>query len=170
MSVTNRNPQNTNLLQPTKYLLSFKRINTVVYFCQSVNIPSIKLGEVIRATPFLDMYSPGTKLDYGLLDIEFVIDEEMKSWKNLYDWFISIADPDGFEKRTYKEELQRSEHFSDATLTVLSNLNNPLIRINFRNLFPITLGDINFDTKSSADNIITVSASFRYESYNYLTA
>jgi len=94
----------------------------------------------------------------------------MKSWKNLYDWFISIADPDGFEKRSYKEELQRSEHFSDATLTVLSNLNNPLIKINFRNLFPITLGDINFDTKSSADNIITVSASFRYESYNYLTA
>jgi len=169
MTALNRNPQNTNLLQPTKYMLSFKRINTVNYFLQSVNIPSIKLGEVTRTTPFLDMYSPGTKLDYSLLDIEFIVDEEMQTWKNLYNWFISIADPDGFEKRNYKEELQRSEHFSDATLTVLSNLNNPLIRINFRNLFPLTLGDINFDTRLSADNIVTVAASFRYESYNYLT-
>jgi len=169
MTALNRNPQNTNLLQPTKYLLEFKRINTVIYFCQSVNIPSIKLGEVARVTPFLDMYSPGTKLDYSLLDIEFIIDEELQTWKNLYNWFISIADPNGFEKRTYKEELQRSEHFSDATLTILSNLNNPVLRINFSNLFPVSMGDINFDTRLSADNLVTVSASFRYESYTYLT-
>jgi hypothetical protein len=169
MTALTRSPQNTNLLQPTKYLLEFKRINTVTYFLQTVNVPSIKLGEVIRTTPFLDMYSPGTKLDYSTLDIEFIVDEELETWKNLYNWFVSIADPDGFEKRTYKEELQRSEHFSDATLTVLSNLNNPVLRINFRNLFPLTMGDINFDTRLSADNIMTVSASFRYESYTYLT-
>jgi hypothetical protein len=169
MTALNRNPQNTNLLQPTKYLLEFKRINTVTYFLQSVNIPSIKLGEAIRVTPFLDMYSPGTKLDYSLLDIEFIVDEEMATWKNLYNWFISIADPDGYEKRTYKEELQRSEHFSDATLTVLSNLNNPVLRVNFRNLFPLSMGDINFDTRLSAENLVTVSATFRYESYTYLT-
>ena len=169
MTALNRNPQNTNLLQPTKYLLEFKRINTITYFLQSVNVPSIKLGEVIRTTPFLDMYSPGTKLDYSTLDIEFIVDEELETWKNLYNWFVSIADPDGYEKRTYKAELQRSEHFSDATLTVLSNLNNPVLRINFRNLFPISMGDINFDTRLSADNIMTISASFRYESYTYLT-
>jgi hypothetical protein len=169
MSALTRSPENTNLLQPTKFLLTFNRIATVQYFCQSVNIPSIKLGEVIRVTPFLDMYSPGTKLDYSLLDIDFIVDENLQTWKNLYNWFISIADPDGFEKRYYKEELQRSEHFSDATLTILSNLNNPLLRIQFRNLFPISMGDINFDTKKSADDIVTVSASFRYESYTYLT-
>ena len=169
MTALNRNPQNTNLLQPTKYLLNFKRIETVQYFCQSVNVPSIKLGEVSRATPFLDLYSPGTKLDYSLLDIEFIVDEELQTWKNLYNWFTSIADPNGFEKRTYKEELQRSEHFSDATLTILSNLNNPVLRINFNNLFPVSMGDINFDTRLSADNLITVAATFRYESYSYLT-
>ena len=169
MSALTRSPQNTNLLQPTKFLLVFNRIGTVQYFCQSVNVPSIRLGEVTRTTPFLDMYSPGTKLDYSTLDIEFIVDEELQTWKNLYNWFISIADPNGFEKRTYKEELQRSEHFSDATLTIMSNLNNPLLRIQFRNLFPITMGDINFDTRLSADNIVTVPASFRYESYTYLT-
>jgi hypothetical protein len=169
MTVLNRNPQNTNPLQPTKFLLTFGRIQTVQYFCQEVNLPGVTLGEVNRATPFLDMFSPGTKLTYDPLDITFTVDEEMSSWKNLYDWFISIADPDGFEKRTYVKELQRTEHFSDAYLTVLSALNNPVLRIEFANVFPLTLSDINFDTKLSADTIITCKATFRYQSYKYLT-
>jgi hypothetical protein len=169
MTVLNRNPQNTNLLQPTKFLLTFGRIPTVQYFCQEVNLPGITLGEVIRDTPFLDMYSPGTKLTYDPLDITFTIDEDLESWKNLYSWFLSIADPDGFEKRTFVKELQRTEHFSDAYLTVLSALNNPVLRIEFSNVFPLTLSDIQFDTKLSADTIVTCKATFRYQSYKYLT-
>jgi len=169
MTVLNRNPQNTNLLQPTKFLLTFGRIPDTQYFCQEVNLPGVTLGEVNRATPFLDMFSPGTKLIYDPLEITFTVDEELLSWKNLYDWFISIADPDGFEKRTYVRELQRTEHFSDATLTILSALNNPVLRIQFSNVFPLTLNDINFDSKLSADTIITTKATFRYQSYMYLT-
>ena len=67
-------------------------------------------------------------------------------------------------------KLQKNKHFSDATLTILSSLNNPLLRINFTNVFPYTVSDINFDTKLSADSIITCSASFRYQSYMYLPA
>jgi hypothetical protein len=170
MTVLNRNPQNTNLLQPTKFLLTFSRISTVQYFCQEVNLPGVSLGEVNRATPFLDMFSPGTKLTYDPLDITFTIDEELKSWTNLYDWFTSMADPDGFEGRDHPRELQNNKHFSDATLTILSALNNPLLRVNFTNVFPLTVSDINFDTKLSADTIITAKATFRYQSYKYLTS
>ena len=170
MTVLNRNPINTGPLQPTKFLLTFSRISAVQYFCQTVNLPGVQLGEVVRTTPFLDMYSPGTKLTYNNLDISFILDSEMAGWKNLYNWFTSIADPDGFEKRDGSIELQHSKHFSDATLTILSSLNNPMLRINFTNLFPVSMGDIRFDTTSSADTIITVDASFRYQSYVYLTA
>jgi hypothetical protein len=168
MTVLNRNPENTNLLQPSKFLLTFNRISTVQYFCQNVNLPGISLGEVVRATPFLDMYSPGTKLDYTPLDISFIVDEELKTWTNLYDWFTSIADPDGFEGRHEHKELQTIKHFSDATLTVLSSLNNPILRISFTNVFPLTLSDIRFDTTQSADNLVIASATFRYQSYKYL--
>lgn len=167
MTALNRNPQNTNPLQPTKFLLIFDRISTVQYFCQSVNLPGVSLGEVTRATPFLDMYSPGTKLSYSPLSVSFLVDEELATWKNLYKWFTSIADPNGFEKRNHEIELQKNKHFSDATLTVLSALNNPILRIHYKNVFPLTMSDINFDTTQSADNLITVNATFRYESYSY---
>jgi hypothetical protein len=169
MSAITRAPENTNLLQPTKFLLTFERIRTTQYFCQSVNLPGVSLGEVNRATPFLDMYSPGTKLTYSPLDVEFLVDEELQSWKNIYDWFLSIADPDGFEKRDGSKELQTLKHFSDATLTILSGLNNPVLRIQYTNVYPLSINDIIFDTTQSADNIITARATFRYQSYKYLT-
>lgn len=169
MSAITRAPENTNLLQPTKFLLTFERIRTTQYFCQSVNLPGVSLGEVNRATPFLDMYSPGTKLSYEPLDVEFLVDEELQSWKNIYDWFLSIADPDGFEKRDGSKELQTLKHFSDATLTVLSGLNNPVLRVQFTNLFPLSINSLKFDTTQSAETIITATATFRYQSYKYLT-
>lgn len=169
MTAFNRTPENTNLLQPTKFLLTFGRMPATQYFCQEINIPGVSLGEVERATPFLDMYSPGTKLKYDLLDMTFLVDEELQSWKDLYNWFISIADPNGFEKRDHNRELQKNKHLSDATLTVLSALNNPVIRIQYTNVFPLTMSDIAFDTKLSADSIVTCRATFRYQSYEYLT-
>jgi len=170
MTVITRSPENTNLLQPTKFLLTFSRIATTQYFCQTVNLPGVSLGEVVRVTPFLDMYSPGTKLTYEPLEMEFMVDEELLSWKNLYDWFTSMADPDGFEKRDVSRELQSIKYFSDATLTVLSALNNPILRIQYTNVFPLSISDIGFDTTRSADTIITAKATFRYQSYKYLTA
>ena len=69
MSVLTRTPQNTNFLQPTKFLLTFSRIQDTQYFCQEINLPGISLGEVVRQTPYLDLYSPDTKLTYNPLDI-----------------------------------------------------------------------------------------------------
>ena len=169
MTALNRSPENTNFLQPTKYLLTFDRIRTTQYFCQSVNLPGVSLGEVNRATPFLDMYSPGTKLSYELLNVEFILDEKLQGWKNLYDWFLTMADPDGFEKRDGSRELQNNKHLSDATLSILSGLNNPLIRIHYTNVFPLSISDIKFDSTQSADTIMTATATFRYQSYKYLT-
>jgi hypothetical protein len=169
MTALNRSPENTNLLQPTKFLLTFDRIRTTQYFCQTVNLPGVSLGEVSRATPFLDMFSPGTKLSYDPLVVEFILDEELQGWKNLYDWMLTMADPNGFEKRDGSKELQNNKHFSDATLSVLSGLNNPLLRIHYTNLFPLSISDIRFDTTQSADTIMTATATFRYQSYTYLT-
>lgn len=169
MTALNRNPRNTNLLQPTKFLLTFTRMGSAQYFCQEVNIPSVTLGEVDRASPFLDMYSPGTKLQYDPLDVTFLVDEELQSWRGVYDWFLSIADPDGFEKRDHSRELQTNKHFSDATLTILNNLNNPILRIQFTNVFPLSMSGINLNTTLDADTILTCDATFRYQSYKYLT-
>jgi len=174
MTILNRTPQNINYLQPTKFLLTIDRITTTQYFCQSVNLPGVSLGQAAFNTPTLDMYVAGNKMIYNPLNITFTIDEEVQSWKELHTWFRSIASPEGFDERNRLSALQSKKSFmqnySDATLTVLSALNNPIVRVQFINMFPTSLSDIDFDTKSSADTIITAEASFQYEYFNFLPA
>ena len=174
MSVLTKQPQNTNLLQPTKFLLSFNRISNTTYFCQEVNIPGISLNNIVVPTPLFDLNVSGNKLSYDTLDIKFLLDEPMLSWRGIHDWFRAIASPETFEERNRLKSLQSPngagymKGYSDATLTVLSNLNNPMIRIQFINVFPIKLSSIPFNTKMSSDNILTGDASFAFEYFNFL--
>lgn len=178
MNALTRTPENTNYLQPTKFLLSFDRIGGTTYFCQQVNVPGVNLGQAPISFPGQDVFSPGNKLTWNPLAIRFIINEDMSSFIGLYDWFKAIASPQGTDERNRLTELQNSykvvstkpdylHNYSDATLTVLSALNNPIIRIKFVNVFPITLNDIGFDTTLSADTIITADATFMYDYYEF---
>ena len=175
MSALTRTPQNTNYLQPSKFILSFDRIPTVQYFCQEANLPGVTMSKAPINTPLLDIYSPGNKLNYSPFNIEFTVNEGATDWQELYNWFLSMASPQGLEERVRLSNLQSnrssgSKSFSDATLTVFSALNNPLIRVKYINAFPTSLSDIQFDTKSSADTIITATASFNYDYFIFETA
>ena len=64
MTALNRNPINTDLLQSTKFRVTFARLPTVTYFCNSANLPGISLTEIPMPTPFVDLYMPGEKAVY----------------------------------------------------------------------------------------------------------
>ena len=59
-------------------------------------------------------------------------------------------------------------NYSDATLTLMSSLNNPILRVQFINCFPITLSDVIFDSSRSADDIITADGVFMFDYFNFL--
>lgn len=172
MTVINRTPENTNFLQPTKFLLTFSRIPEVTYFCQEVNLPGLSLPFIPVNTPMLDYHAAGNKLSYNRLNVRFMVDEKLESWKNIHSWFRSIASPTGFAERNRLSAIQNQHSdtkltsYSDATLTILTNINNPSIRIDLHGLFPISLSDIQFDTTLSSDHIITADATFVVEYFD----
>lgn len=176
MPALKRSPENANLLQPTKFLLSFDRIGTSQFFCQTVNIPGINLGSASINTPVADIYAPGNKITYEQLSVSFIINENVQTWQDIHSWFRSIASPEGFNERNRLSNIQnqfsksKQKNYSDATLTVLSALNNPLLRIQFLNAFPTSLSGIEFDTTKSAETIITASATFRFDYFNFIDA
>ena len=167
MSALNRNPANTNYLQASKFLITFDRIPNIQYFCQQVNLPGLNIPIAIINTPMLDFQSPGTKIKYNPFIMTFNVNEDISNWKEMYDWFLAIAAPSGFEERNYLREKNSKRGtdklYSDITLTVLSSLNNPIVRIKFVDTFPLSLTDIQFDTTSSAENIITATCTFNFD-------
>jgi len=170
MTALNRTPENTNFLQPSKFIVAFNRLPTVQYFCHNVNLPGVSIGSINYNTPLLDIPLAGNKLNFNEFTMQFYIDETITSWNELYNWFLAIAAPTKLTDRASYNALQtgntlNSGYYSDATLTIMSALNNPIVSINFYRMFPIQLSDIQFDTQSSADNIISATATFRYERF-----
>lgn len=151
---TSNRPENTNFLQPTKFLMTFPEITDTGYFCQKVNIPGIELDSPVHVTPNLDLYVSGTKLTYATFDMDFLVNENLSSWLVLYKWMTDLSSVEN--SYTLRKNKQ-------STLTIYSNLNNPKIRVNFINIFPTSLSGLNFDTTLSADEHILCSASFRYD-------
>jgi hypothetical protein len=168
MPALTRSPQNTNLQQPSKYILSFDKIGGVQYFCQSFNLPGISIDSAPRVSPVLDMNYPGTKITYKPFTISFLVDEGLTSWNTLHNWFLAIGHPI-MDERNRLLNLQNGKRKSDATLTILSNLNNPLVRIQFLDVYPTNLSDLSFDTRSSSEDIMTATADFYFSYYTLLT-
>jgi len=175
MTALSRTPSNTNLLQSSKFILAFNRIPTVQYFCQEANLPGVSLGSTEYNTPLLNVPVAGTKLEYGEFKVNFLVDEKLQSWYELYKWMLAIASPKSLEDRKTLNQLQnaytaKESYYSDANLTIMSALNNPLLRINYQRMFPVSLSDIDFDAQKSADDIITASATFKYEYFTITPA
>ena len=98
MSSNNLNPTNVNLLHPNKFTLTFHRLPEMEYFCQGASVPGISMGEALRNTPFVDLYSPGDKAIYDLFNVTFFVDEELKSWISIHDWIRAATFPTEYEE------------------------------------------------------------------------
>lgn len=175
-SVLTRNPSNNDLLQGTKFRLNFDRLKGTTYFCQTANLPGVSLTEVSRDTPFIDLFVPGEKLIYDTLDISFLVDEDLRNWEQIHDWIRAMTFPTDFaeyrslaklaETSAFRGGARLPPQYSDASMTIFTNKNNPNLSIQFKDLFPISLTTISFNTGDSADNIITADATFRFSYYN----
>lgn len=166
-----KTPINQNQLQATKFQLIFPRISTAEYFCQSVNLPGISAEPIQQTTTFVPLYRPGNKTSYNSFVMSFIVDEDLAGYRLIHDWIRGYSFPTDFSeyrklKRSNSDMGTAPPQYSDATLTILSALNNSKIRINFIEIFPVGLSDINFETTSSANSPIVAQATFKYQYYN----
>ena len=152
-------PQNINLLQTTQFMLAFSRVPDTSYFCQTVVLPGITMSEATQMTPMVDLWKPGDKLQYDPLNVTFLVDEWLNSWKNIHDWMRGLTKPTKF--REY-ERVKKEGLISDATLTVLNGQNNPIMRYVFRDCFPTSLSPINMSSTDDGGVTVTCDATVRY--------
>jgi hypothetical protein len=174
MTALTRNPSNTNFLQSNKFSLNFSRLPNVQFFCQSVGIPGLSMSEAPQNTPFVDLYLPGDKAIYDLLNVTFIVDEDLTSWKEVHDWIRAMTFPTDFEEYRNLDRLSKltsssqtnKPQFSDASITLLSSANKPNYRFKFYDVFPITLSTFILSANDSPENLITADATFRYSWYD----
>ena len=162
-SFASNTPQNSSLLQTARFTFIIPDKPYLKYFCQTVSIPSVSTTEVTVATPFSNTYRHGDKLSFEALTITCLVDEDLRIWEETYNWLKGLTRPSSSEEYLRKSLTDKTPLYFDGYLTVNTNANNPNIRFKFHNCHPISLGGIDFDTKTDADNIPTCNIQFRYD-------
>lgn len=171
MALRNNVPTNSNFLQGAQFLLGFTRLPYMNWFCTAANFPGISVPHRTQDTPFVSAPLPGAKLIYEPLEIKFIVDEQMLAYTTIADWIKGYALPEDiaqYQNLTMQQRIQMPRtiaakpEYSDAILTVYTNKNNPTLQLKFRDLFPESLGSVEFATEMSAETIIQVKATFRY--------
>ena len=104
-------PENTNFLQPTKYVLTFPEIPDTTYFCQKANIPGVQLGMAEQQTPNLDLYHSGTKMTYNTFDITFLVNESLTAWTTIYNWMVELSSMEATynKRKENKKQVKRTK-------------------------------------------------------------
>jgi hypothetical protein len=155
-------PENRNKLTNNKFLFLINRCPTFTYFCQRANIPELSMGISIQSNPTaIDIKRPGTRHVFGDLAVGFVVDEEMKNWLEIYNWIRDLSN----DTNAYSDVLKEHQKVSSALLTVFNSAYKPIIKVNFYNLFPISLTGIDFDSTLPSVDAIVASATFSYTHY-----
>tara|TARA_B100000214_G_scaffold272116_1_gene202372 strand:- start:258 stop:818 length:561 start_codon:yes stop_codon:yes gene_type:complete len=164
-----RQVANRNFLSPVGFKFNLSKTPKVDFFSQSVSIPNINLGVSIQTTYLKDIPVPGDKMDYGDLDIEFFIDENLENYLQIEKWMRSLGFPESIGESIpldpNEEDLLMGAR-SDGTLLIYNSNFQPIAKINFKDLFPIALTPVPFSADATDINYIMATVTFKYTIFN----
>ena len=168
MSAIANQPSNKNFLSPLGFKFFIKKTPNINWFVQAVNLPTIALPDVTISTPFINVPVPGDRVQFSNLEVTFRVDEDMQNYLEIYNWLISAGFPETFQQ--YKgldpansgNRFNQKEIISDATLVIHDSKMNPKTEVTFKDMFPIALSELKFDSSMPDVNYIQSTATFRY--------
>ena len=160
-------PTNLNQLNVVSFDVNFSRLPTVQYFCQRVSIPAVILGEAFQPMPFMNLPVEGDTLSFESMNISFILDEDMQNYIEIYNWLSALGFPKSYDqfstlKRAEKFPSETDSLYSDINIMLLTNKNNPNYQVTFHDIFPTSLGSLNFDAAATTLEPIVVDATFNF--------
>jgi hypothetical protein len=163
--------QNRNFLSPVGFKFTLAKYPKVSFFCNSSRIPEITLGTAIQPSYLKDLDVPGEKLTYGDLTISFLVDESLENYMAVHNWLTGLGFPETtnqFKNLTTNDDGIRDlkEQFSDGSLSILNSNYRPTANVKFKDLFPVSLTSLEFDSTLTDIQYFTAEATFKYTVYN----
>lgn len=158
--------QEINYLSAVSFETNFVRIPKTSFTCTSVSIPSLALGITNYASFFSDLPIEGDKINFEQLSISFIINEDFSNYLEVFNWITAIGFPDNFDQFSLKDSLAQSSGTdtlrSDMNIIVNTNKSNPNYNILFKDAFPTSLGNIDFNAGSASIDPLIVQATFAF--------
>ena len=188
-NVISREPSKSDYASPIQFRFKCTKLPLVEFFVQSANIPGINLGSATQTNPLYDIPLPGDKITYSALDMSFLVDENLNNYKEIHDWILGLGFPSNNQQfqdlqsagsdrfpgssrstaatgTSTPQPLNEGGIYSDAILTVLNSKNIAKTEIRFQNVYPTSLGGLNYDVRQTDVDYLNASVSFNYMNYD----
>ena len=167
---------NRNYLSPIGFKFSITKVPKADFFSNSASIPGINLGFALQPTYLKDIPVPGDKLTFADFTLKFFVDEDMTNYLEVHNWLRGLGFPESVQEHldlkkgdvynpstSFKDQMNE---YSDASLFIYNSNFNEVARIDFKDVFPVSLSTINFDATATDVNYVTAEATFKYSIYN----
>ena len=191
MASVKRQPDKLDYASPTQFRFGIHQLPKVEFFSTAATIPALALSDVIVPTPFKSIPMMGDQLTYDNLSVSFIVDEYLENYLSIHEWMTAIGFPKNrtqfsqFKSNTSNTPSTASSPsndigdvqkptsvnalFSDATLTVLSNKNNPIVNVFFRDLYPVAMTGLSYNQGATDVEYLTAEITFAYQLYEIET-
>ena len=162
--------QNRNYLSPIGFLFVLEKAQKISYLCQSTSIPTLTVGSIDIPTPGMAPMRLDGNAQFMDLEVEFLIDEDLTNYMQIYKWLEAVGTPAEFESRAiWESEKSRAPRdnplTSDATLQILNNNNLHNFDVVFKDLFPVSLSTLTFNVSMMDNEYMRATATFKYNYY-----
>ena len=191
MATVKTQPDKLDYASPTQFRFGIHQLPKVEFFSTAATIPAIALSDILVPTPFKSIPMMGDQLTYDNLSVSFIVDEFLENYLSIHEWMTAIGFP---KNRTQFSEFKSNTSntpsanavksndigdvqkptstnalFSDATLTILSNKNNPIVNVFFRDLYPVAMTGLSYNQAATDVEYLTAEITFAYQLYEIET-
>jgi len=168
--------KNRNYLSPVGFKFVITKAPKADFFSNSASIPGINLGFALQPNYLRDIPVAGDKLTFEDFNLSFFVDENLENYMEVQNWLRGLGYPDSVEEfidlkkdDTYTPDPSAKNalnEYSDATLIVYNSSFNEIVKVKFRDVFPVSLSTINFDASVGDIDYVTADATFKYSIYD----
>jgi len=154
-------PTNRNFLNPIGFLLKLEKFEGVDFFCQSANVPDITMPTTEVGSQFrnLPIY-PGGGVTFGDFSVRFIVDEDLKNYNSIHKWMRDVGNADQMARTIAEDDI-----YTLGQLHIVTSQYNPAFVVEFKNVFPVSLSNLQFDATISDVEYITAEVTFKHQQF-----
>jgi hypothetical protein len=163
--MSNNLTSNISLFQPTgfKVIIDRKNYGNLEFFVQSVSHPGATNPAIETSYKRISSVpQPGGQMEYGELTMDVMLDEDMNSYTEMYNWMLRLVNIEQVVSRRVSDQPT----YADIKVIALTGHNNPNKTFTYVDCIPVAIGDIRFEAQNQSVEFVTFPASFRFSYFD----
>ena len=114
-----------------------------------------------KASPFRNLpIVPGGGVTFGDFTVRFIVDEDLKNYYSIHSWMRDNGNADQMARTTGADDI-----YTGGQLHIVTSQYNPAFVVEFRDLFPVSLSNLQFDATISDVEYLTAEVTFKHQQF-----